>query len=354
MARQIRFVLGQLGHTVETIASPRTHRHVPEADFAGLVQNCQLAAERLSACWQMQGGAPDLWLTYHNYHKAPDLVGPHVSDILGIPLILIEASHTPSKLTGPWALRTQAAMRASQKADLHLYFTSQDKDGLTRIVDEARLLALSPFIDTGPFQSLPIKRPRPVGAPLQLVSMAMMRHGGKMASYMALAQALACLPPTGWHLTLIGDGSGRTEIEAAFKVFGSERVTFAGHAAYEQVPALLAGHDIFCWPGLHEPFGLVYLEAQAAGLPIVAFRSGGVPETVSDGQTALLVPEGDGPAFAAALLALWHDRPHLAAMSQAARRFALNERDLTHAGRILASALARAAERHAIRRASVS
>jgi glycosyltransferase involved in cell wall biosynthesis len=67
--------------------------------------------------------------------------------------------------------------------------------------------------------------------------------------------------------------------------------------------------NVFCLASRQEGFGIVFLEAMAAGLPVVAARAGAVPEVVADGRTGLLVPAGDERAFAQALLRLLQDRP---------------------------------------------
>lgn len=66
--------------------------------------------------------------------------------------------------------------------------------------------------------------------------------------------------------------------------------------------------DCFCLPTLQEGFGIVFLEAMSAGLPVVAGRAGAVPEVVSDGKTGLLVDPRDPAAIADALVALLTDR----------------------------------------------
>ena len=52
------------------------------------------------------------------------------------------------------------------------------------------------------------------------------------------------------------------------------------------------------WPAINEAYGMAMLEAQATGLPVVAGRTGGVPDVVHDGETGLLCPVGDAGAFA--------------------------------------------------------
>src|SRR2546429_9644877 len=65
---------------------------------------------------------------------------------------------------------------------------------------------------------------------------------------------------------------------------------------------------------------MVFLEAQAMGLPVAGFRSGGVPEAVEDGETGLLAEEGDWRTLAGHILTLLEDRHRWRAMSEAGRR----------------------------------
>ncbi len=100
------------------------------------------------------------------------------------------------------------------------------------------------------------------------------------------------------------------------------RVLFLGQR--EDLPALMAESQVFCLPTEHEAFGLVFVEAMAAGLPVVAVRSGGVPEVVVDGVTGLLSEPGDLAALAANLARLLAE-PHLRRqMGEAGRARALD------------------------------
>ena len=97
--------------------------------------------------------------------------------------------------------------------------------------------------------------------------------------------------------------------------------------------------DIFVWPGHGEAYGLAYLEAQAAGLPVVAQATHGVPSVVVGGETGILTPAGDVAAYRAAIAELIADQGLRARMAAAARRFVFEDRNLASAARILDRAL---------------
>jgi glycosyltransferase involved in cell wall biosynthesis len=85
----------------------------------------------------------------------------------------------------------------------------------------------------------------------------------------------------------------------------AERVSFLGQR--DDVAALLPGLDVFVHASRDEPFGIVIVEAMAAGVPVVATDAGGVPEIVVDGEHGLLVPPEDAPALAEAVAATLAD-----------------------------------------------
>lgn len=98
----------------------------------------------------------------------------------------------------------------------------------------------------------------------------------------------------------------------------TDRVMYLGFR--RDIAALMAASDIIVHAStLPEPLGLTPMEAQAAGKPVVAVGTGGVLETVADGETGLLVPPKDAEAMAGALLALLRDPARRARMGRAGR-----------------------------------
>lgn len=89
--------------------------------------------------------------------------------------------------------------------------------------------------------------------------------------------------------------------------------------ARRDIPAILGATRVVAHPGNQEGLSNAILEAMAAGVPVVASRSGGNPETVEDGKTGLLVPPGDPVALASAILDLLRDPGRAAGMARAGR-----------------------------------
>ena len=108
------------------------------------------------------------------------------------------------------------------------------------------------------------------------------------------------------HIAIIGgdifdDAVGyERELKTTVRSRGlGDRVVFTGHQ--DDMPAVLSAVDILVHASDNEPFGRVLIEAAAAGVPVVAYASGAVPEIITHEQTGLLVPSGDVGALSAAL-----------------------------------------------------
>jgi glycogen synthase len=118
----------------------------------------------------------------------------------------------------------------------------------------------------------------------------------------ALPRVLAAAPTA--RLVLAGTGSYAELIQARAHELGlGDRVLLRGFVSNEERDRLYRSADVVAIPSIYEPFGIVALEAMAAGCPLVASATGGLAEVVAHGETGLLVPSGDVPALADALVA---------------------------------------------------
>ena len=344
MARGLVRLLRRLGHSVVMPGLSRVAPGVPMVErHLALQRRARASAQRLIHRWRaLPARHPerfDLWLTYHCYYRKPDWLGPIVTAALGIPYVISEASHAPRRAQGPTRLGHVAVERALAAADLVLSVNPRDLAGVRmRLRPGAHQRWLPPFIDARPFRAAAHVR-RPSNDPPLLLSVGMMRTRDKLASYRVLAEAFALLRGKAWQAVLVGDGPARDDVERLMAPFG-ERVRFTGAVPHAELPKLYASADLYLWPAINEAYGMAFLEAQAAGLPVIAGRTGGVPAVVTDGVTGLLTPIGDAASFAQAIAHLL-DRPDERARlgAAAASRIAAHH-DEAAAAHALAASLA--------------
>lgn len=336
MARLFLKALAAAGHEVEVASRFRAYEgRGNRARQRTLAARGRAEAKRLAERYGRARLAPELWFTYHLYHKAPDWLGPAVSTALGIPYVAAEASDAAKQGNGPWAAGYRAAADAIGGAHTVLALTRHDLPGLEpRIGAGGRLVFLPPFLEALPAATPRGRARRTLAAALDgldpeqpwLLTVAMMRPGDKLRSYRVLAETLRRLNDRSRQLIVVGDGAARNEVEAGFA--GIEGVFFAGRRGPGFLKLARAAADVFPWPAVGEAYGMAILEAQAAGLPVVAGAARGVPDVVRDGRSALLAPPDQPEALAQALDALLADPVLRAAMAEAARRFVASERTL--------------------------
>lgn len=328
MARLLIRALEMAGHSVEVVSEFRVHAGSPEA-AAEVLAKADGELERLRRKWREEP-RPELWFCYHPYYKSPDLLGPAIAEQFAIPYVTAEASYSRKRDGLGWASFQRPVGDAIRQAAVNIAFTERDRKGLEDVFPEARIAGIKPFIDTPLFEAI-----TPAPDPQRLMTVAMMRAGDKMESYKMLATALSMIAERPWTLGIIGDGPLRAEVEALFAGIAPGRIDWLGQREPEEIGALLAKGSIYVWPGCGEAYGLAYLEAQAAGLPVVAQKTAGVPAVVKADMTGLLTPDGDMKAYARAIAGLLDDRGRRDAMASAARRFVIGERSLAGAAREL-------------------
>jgi glycosyltransferase involved in cell wall biosynthesis len=254
-----------------------------------------------------------LWITYHNYYKAPDLIGPAVAKALNLPYLLIEATRARKRLGGPWDAYARAAEAATEAADAVLYLTTRDAESLRAYGNPSqRLVHLPPFL---PRDALP----EPCLGGAEMLCVGMFRDGDKRASYELVAETLSHLKAPGWMLGIVGDGPARARIEALMAPFGAH-VRFLGALSGPDLEQAYRNAGILFWPGVNEAFGMTYLEAQAAGLVVVAQDRPGVRDILAPGLTRP-APEAGVEPLAAQIDALIADDSLRARHGAAARRF---------------------------------
>ena len=310
MAGLLMAALRAAGHDVMLASRLRSYEGqgdaVSQAEIRAAGEaEAQTLVERFQETWQR----PQAWFTYHLYHKAPDWIGPVVADAFGIPYVVAEASLAPKQRSGPWAEGHRATASALARANQVISLSPGDIDCVKPLLKGPnRLTTMLPFIETLKPNQAAARRDEyrlaladSLGIDLEipwLVTVAMMREGDKLNSYRSLGRALRHLDDLEWALLVVGDGPARAQVEAALGM--PDRIHYFGVQRPQQVYQAGAAADLFCWPAINEAYGMALLEAQAAGLPVVAGSGPGVAQIVDQGRTGLLVPAGDAKALAEA------------------------------------------------------
>jgi phosphatidylinositol alpha-1,6-mannosyltransferase len=135
------------------------------------------------------------------------------------------------------------------------------------------------------------------------------------------------------HLLLVGKGPYLEHLaKLVVKNELQDSVSFIGRIQYAELPAYICCGDIFAMPsrsrlmGLEvEGLGIVYLEASACGLPVIAGKSGGAPDAVIDGTTGLVVDGTNNDEIAKAAIALLSDPSKAQQMGAAGRQWIIDE-----------------------------
>jgi len=282
------------GHEVDIVSSFRSWTKTANEEVQRAIRDdAWREADRIAENWEQSGSKPDIFLTYHLYHKAPDWIGPRLAERFDLPYAILEASRAPKRQTGDWAFGFAEADKALTRADIVGALHNADAGCLRPVLNNDHLSIMLPFIDTAPFEAA--KKTRSIETPLKLLTVGMMRPGDKTKSYEVLAAALNHIADLPWQLTIIGDGETREQI---LSLFPQDRIIWLGALPPEDLPEQYAAHDLFVWPAIREAFGLVFLEAQASGLGVIAGDTFGVPDIVKNEKSGFLSKEGDVEAFA--------------------------------------------------------
>jgi glycosyltransferase involved in cell wall biosynthesis len=305
-------------------------------------------SERRRALEEASRARVGLWLTYHAYYKAPDVIGPFVARELGIPYVVFQGIYSTRPRR---SLQTRLGYECNRRALLQarLVFTNRRLDlvNLRRLLPEDRLAYVPPGIDPAQFafdgqSRRELRRAWGLEGEPVVVTAAMFRDDVKTQSLTYLLERLGELARTGtrFFLVIAGDGQTRERLLALAERELPGRHRFLGCLPREELGAVFGAGDVFAFPGIGESLGMVYLEAQAAGLPVVALADGGVPEVVRHGVTGLLTRPGDDAAFREALAGLLADKARRRAMGEAAEAHVRERHDRSQVYRGVAETLA--------------
>jgi phosphatidylinositol alpha-1,6-mannosyltransferase len=229
--------------------------------------------------------------------------------------------------------------RIGDKVDVLTYLGEYTRSRMARVLSPAavgRMARLAPGVDESVFRpgagGAEVRaRYGLTGRPVVVCVSRLVPRKGQDTLIRAWGRVLRAVPDAA--LLLAGGGPYRGELErlaAAAGVSGSVR--FTGNVPWPELPAHYDAGDVFAMPcrtrrrGLDvEGLGIVYLEASATGLPVVAGDSGGAPDAVLEGETGLVVPGGSADAVAEALIGLLRDPARARALGEKGRSWVERE-----------------------------
>lgn len=210
-------------------------------------------------------------------------------------------------------------------------FSIERSDGVTAVSEflrretverfgVARPIEVIPnFVDTAVFS--PARR-KELREQLGLGPGALLMHASNFRRVKNVRDVVKCFAQVARRacarLVLVGDGPERAPAAVLAEEYGiADRVFFLGNR--REIETILPAADLFLLPSSQESFGLAALEAMSCGVPVIAARSGGLPELVVHGETGFLFEVGDVEGMASAALDLIAQPSRRAAMAEAAR-----------------------------------
>lgn len=290
----------QKGNTIEIVSKLRA-RWI----YYNPVNLIKLFFERRHVVKKLQSSPPDIWLSYHSYYKAPDLLGPYCCRKLTIPYVIFQGIYsTKRRKTFTTLIGFLLNKKALLSAD-HI-FTNKHRDlkNLSRIIPPERLTYIAPGIQPQDFQFSEEERTKnhtlwACENDIIIMTAAMMRPGVKTEGISIVIQSCARLHEKGHRVRLIiaGDGECRDQLEQQANRQLPGKVVFLGKIQRKELYKYYSSADIFAFPGIQESLGMVYLEAQACKLPVVAFEDWGAKEAICSEKTGFLSPAAEPKLF---------------------------------------------------------
>lgn len=280
---------------------------------------------------------PDLWLTYHTYYKSPDIFGPSICRLLNIPYVLFQPMYATK-----WRKKSGSRVgfylnRIALKAARHAFANNlEDLGALRRVIPSERITYLPPGIFPEEFARDEFARERiraaygiPDDMPL-IMSAARLRDDVKFRSMTYLIHSLALLnaEEDRFMLLIAGDGPMEDELKRLGRKLLPGQTLFCGGVKREKMVDYYSAADLFVFPGIGESLGMVFLEAQASGLPVVALKSPATLQVIRNDATGFLVADDGGRSMAKAVSRLLHDSDLRGRLGANGRELIWKERNL--------------------------
>ena len=342
IARSLHGFLTGLGHRVLPVSSLRV-RWIYWRPWRWPA----VLAAMLRALSAIRRERPHLWFTYHTYYKAPDLLGPLACRLRNVPYVIFQGIYSTKRRK---KLRTLPGFHLNRLALLsarHVFTNKRtDLKNLLRLLPKERVTYVPPGIFPGrfPFDGEAGRALRvrwgAEGLPV-VVTAAMFRPGVKSEGLSWVIRSCGRLAERGldFRLVILGDGKEGEALRSLADRHLKGRAIFAGRIPREEMYRYYSAGDLFAFPGIRESLGMVYLEAQCCGLPVVAFENRGVPEVVRNRETGFLTPPFDAQAFDAAMERLIVGVDLRRRMGEAASRHVREHHDLDRNYRRMAEKL---------------
>ncbi len=280
----------------------------------------------------------DLWLTYHSYYKAPDLLGPSVSGQLKLPYVIFQGIYSTKRRrdirTWPGYVLNKNTLCAAD----HVFTNKRvDLRNLARLLPKQRLTYVVPGIDPNDFCFDPqarraLRRSWNIESEPVILSAAMFRPDVKTEGLSWVIRSCGQLFRQGlrFQLVIAGDGTEKPRLLRLAETHLPGRTRFLGKLSGKEMRRFYSAGDFFVFPGINESLGMVFLEAQSCGLPVVAFANAGVPEAVWDKKTGVLVPLYDSRSFVGAIESLLIDKKRRRDMGRTAAAYVRQHHDINN------------------------
>jgi glycosyltransferase involved in cell wall biosynthesis len=192
-----------------------------------------------------------------------------------------------------------------------------------RVASEAKLVLIYQGLELGRFgqtiaDTAKLKENLKIGNEESVVGFVGRLEQIKGPQYFTEAAKIVLEKRKNTKFILVGEGSLRKALETQVAAWGlRDRIIFTGWR--DDIPEIMSALDLLVLSSLNEAVGIVLIEAQAQGLPVVATKVGGVPEVVKDNVSGILVPPKDSAGLAQAILAILDNPDKGKAMSEAAK-----------------------------------